>query len=388
MTDHRLTDMCRASAEQGLSAQEAAQALLSVPLRSFAEELSAYLPAQAMREQLVERLMQTDSTLNRDSVSRKVRGWLSGEYRPSDRSELWKLCFALRLDIPSADAFLARVGEYGIHWRDPREMARAYALREGMTYAGAQALLTRIIPDAPPSPDTPDTFTPIARKDFADIRTEGDLRDYIIRQSGKLGALHNTAWQFFASYMEALENPNGLFIDAQKEQDGAFSSMRDKRMSVREVLEKYFEKKLFVDDRGKSRYTRTQKQAMPDAMQAVMGSWPDEFEISRMKNRVIDVPRKTIILLFLVTDGIGSDSLYDADEFDDDELDYESAYVRLNNALDQCGFSPLDPRSPFDWLMIYCLHETDSEDVITAGAQARMSKVLRLLFASSDSAAD
>ena len=88
----------------------------------------------------------------------------------------------------------------------------------------------------------------------------------------------------------------------------------------------------------------------------IQQNWPDEFALSRMLHRKTDITRKALILLFLATDGASAASEgYDEDFWEDEDEDFESRYTRLNAMLCDCGFSPLDSRSPFDWMVIYCM---------------------------------
>ena len=77
-----------------------------------------------------------------------------------------------------------------------------------------------------------------------------------------------------------------------------------------------------------------------------------------MLQRKQDISRKALILLFLATDGTDSDF----DEFDEPEASddvFLSLYTRLNAMLTACGFPQLDPRSPFDWVILFCISSGD-----------------------------
>ena len=84
-----------------------------------------------------------------------------------------------------------------------------------------------------------------------------------------------------------------------------------------------------------------------------------------MKFRKVDVSRKVLILLFLATDPQDEDMEEEDDpDFILSEEDlFEDLYWRLNHMLARCGFLPLDPRSPFDWLILYCICAGDLLEV-------------------------
>ena len=85
------------------------------------------------------------------------------------------------------------------------------------------------------------------------------------------------------------------------------------------------------------------------------------MSISRRKNRRADVTRKALILLFLATDGDYEENGYDYD-LTAEEV-FEDIYERLNDMLFFCGYCELDPRNPFDWVILYCIYVEDLFDI-------------------------
>lgn len=147
-----------------------------------------------------------------------------------------------------------------------------------------------------------------------------------------LGALHNTAYEYFQEYMEVLTKP-----------PDSFPHLPERAYSVREIVQMYLKP--------------------PVGSSSVLGKtlrahWPDEKTLSQIANRRQDVPRKVLILLFLITDG-AENSLYvnDAAVSDDARVLFDDRYRRVNQMLDDCGYSQLDPRNVFDWLMLYCMYD-------------------------------
>lgn len=104
--------------------------------------------------------------------------------------------------------------------------------------------------------------------------------------------------------------------------------------------------------------------------------WPDESTISKMKSRKTDVTRKVLILLFLATDsGPVDEEDEDTESALSKEERFERLYQSLNNMLLLCGFKPIDPRSPFDWLILYCICTGDMFDV-----DSRMRDIFKEMF--------
>ena len=155
-------------------------------------------------------------------------------------------------------------------------------------------------------------------------------------------------------------------------------------LTIRDVLREYlYEKNVLyakelvrASKKKDSPLSEEEKLIFTVIQEEVSNSWPDETTISKMKSRKIDVTRKVLILLFLATD---------QEPVEDDEEDmelmlskedlFEQRYQCLNDMLLQCGFMPLDPRSPFDWLILYCICAGDMFD-----ADIRMRTVFKEMF--------
>lgn len=358
-----------AATADGLSAQTAVTALMEeVQIRSFRDMLAAFADVDGLRDRLVDGLCENDAARVRDSVDKKVRGWLSGKYQPTRREDLMELCFILRLDSRRADAFLAASGDAGLHWREPRELVYAFALDHGLRYPEAIALYERVKPGDVAGDGMAESFTPLIRQEAQRCQTEDELRQYLLSAAGKLGQLHNTAYQHFMAMMQVLEAPES-------------SAGQDERhYSTREIVEKYLDRNLPSAREGKK---------MEDKKRSVLADWPDEIILSRMKNRKVDVTRKVLILLFLATDSGDEDEVdweddysYDEDELpeeDSAEAAFRSTHMRMNQMLADCGFRQLDPRNAFDWLVLYCMR-VNADALDMDGLNEQLSHVLEVLF--------
>ena len=94
-----------------------------------------------------------------------------------------------------------------------------------------------------------------------------------------------------------------------------------------------------------------------------------------MKSRSEDVGRKTLLLMYLVTGGVW-DQEYD--ELDESYIQPEEFLVthchRMNRMLMQCGMRRIDPRSAFDYLLLYCLRP--EEDMCMSQRMSALSAEL------------
>lgn len=363
-----------AAAADGLTAQSAAATLMQqIPIRSFREMLTAHADEGRLRRLLVDGLCANDGARTRASVDRKVRDWLGGKYQPTRREDLLELCFVLRLDAQRADAFLAAATGEGLHWREPRELAYAFALDRGMRYPGAKALFERVKPDHVAGDDMTESFSPLIRKEVQCCQTEDELREYLRSAAGRLGRLHNTAYKHFSAMLELLEAPASRV------------GLEERRYSTREIVKQYLDRKLPSARAGKN---------LEEKKRSILADWPDEVSLSLMKNRRMDVTRKVLILLFLATDdgddagdAQQEDALYDADALplsgeEAADAAFRSTLMRLNGMLSDCGYRLLDPRSAFDWLVLYCIRVNGDAESMD-GLNEQLTRVLEVLFAAS-----
>ena len=155
----------------------------------------------------------------------------------------------------------------------------------------------------------------------------------------------------------------------------------EESFTVRRIVETYLDSRFPAD---------WDKKKLDDKRRGILAGRPDEMTLSRMKTGKIDVNRKTLILLFLATDGgeeITDDWQEDVywDEYEEEsdaDADFRSSYLRLNQMLSSCGYRMIDPRSPFDWVVIYCLRVSGDPDAME-GLSERLSEMLDVLFSAS-----
>lgn len=101
---------------------------------------------------------------------------------------------------------------------------------------------------------------------------------------------------------------------------------------------------------------------------AIKKNWPGATELKKMKSRKIDVSRKALLLLFLITeDFLFSEDLQHSDRSDEDAAWFlleedesprdqlEIVLSKVNLFLETYGMNQLDPGNPFDCLVLYSL---------------------------------
>lgn len=363
-------------------------------IRTLREKLEKFSHGKDLRTTLVNGLMQHHPNLSKDAIERRVRGWLNNKKNESVRkSDAIEICFILELSVEEADAFVALISEEGLHWRNPDEIAYIFALKQGMSYSEAQELdkqMAEILSEAKDLKTIPDnSFTPIIRSEITELHTKEELIDYLQQEALRFGKYHNNAYKLFMEMMDILEHPK---LSEEEEKAEVFE---EEKLTIREILKEYlyeknvlYAKEIARASKKNRSLSEEEKLVFSVIQEKVSSSWPDETTISKMKSRKADVTRKVLILLFLATaQDLGSEEEADYDllgeEYLEEELEYEptrdevfkNLYQQLNDMLIQCGFSVLDPRSPFDWLILYCICAEDMFDL-----DIRMREVFKEMF--------
>ena len=335
--------------------QAAVQLQQNAHIRTLRETLAKYahLPAEdkgALQSFYVDRLLahSPEGTV-RASVERKVRMWLGEDVQSVSKQSAIQLCFALGLTVEDSGSFLHRTCGEGFHWRDGGEIVFLFALEEGYSYPQALALWEEMQgrgllnggKDAA-------VHTDLVRQDVEKLGNVAELEDYLRENQGRLGAMHNTAYQLFRSYLDLLSAPD-----------------EEEKISVREITNTYLHQRFIPRIKKAAKNDQAAEKLVLSALQrSIQQSWPDETTLSKMLNRKTDVSRKALILLFLATDGDTKESIaaqdwYDLEE-DLEESPFEDLYARMNTMLLDCGFAPLDSRTPFDWMVLYCMCAQES----------------------------
>lgn len=336
-------------ANTSMTADEAFQYMSkSIRPRTFEEILTDFGRDRNVKTVLVNALCEYSPEVSRESISKKVRGWLSGKYEPSDRETLMQICFALGLSERRADDFLSCCTDSGFHYRDPRELAYSFALRIGMDYREAVELYQSLSPLPPGKEDTA-VYTETLYNEFYKINTKQEFISFYENNIDKLGTLHNTAYMYFRSFIGCLRDPDGqreyLFEDRES---------ISKRLSIEVITGEYLRMNVPMDAAGNTYLQRMIKKY-----------WPCATSVKNMYSRREDVTRKVLILLYVITEGIAPDVNYDFvfdDELTPNQL-FEEHYDKLCVMLTDCGMSLPDPRNVFDWAVLHALRKDNYEEM-------------------------
>ena len=425
-----MTSLSREMFEYALhmdSIQSAAQVLLSHPhIRTMGDMLMEFSNTADVKKQLVDGLCQWFPESNQEALDRKVRNWLNGKNQSIAKEDAFAVSRIFFLSLERTNEFLKMAAGEGIHWRNPEDIVWAYSIVQNLGPEQTRLLLDQTAELC----QQPSECVPIANAYTADVfeklqpvlyRSQEELLSFLQTQKDSLGALHNTAYQLFCQFMDILskgyadgdvaalfqemtakekkrkeaekadrettarmelegwKSAQPLNRTSEKEKrlqetDGDTELYRPEAISTSEILETYLYRNLVpIKERGKG----SAEASFSAIQRSIRQNWPDEATLSKMKSRKKDVTRKVLILLFLATDGSGSDFIQDEDEEEPftQEEQFLDLYTRMNFMLASCGFQKLDPRNPFDWMILYCISTGDLWE-----SDQRLPAMLRAAF--------
>ena len=389
--------------------KEAAEALRNYKhFRTLGDVLKSFCDDPNVKKILVDGLLAWFPESNRDATDRKVRNWLAGRNQKFDKETAFVLSHVLELTLDKANEFLKMAVGEGIHWRDPEDIVWSYVILHHLSPEKTRNLLERMHllykSSAGEKPNVAGGYTREVYEKLQPVLfgTEEGLLDFIKAEQENLGMFHNTAYQMFMQFMMLLEEgfsdddvemlfremtqkekkkkeeeaaerketvrkeaeAAGIPFDENKkitfaDLDGDTELYQPQSLTTRDVLETYLYRNLVP-----AREDATAKKTDPffAIRHSIRQNWPDESTLSRMKNRQIDVGRKVLILLFLATNGSNTDYEDLEEEAYTQEEAFLDIYTRLNLMLTACGFLKLDPRSAFDWMVLFCISTGDLWD--------------------------
>lgn len=326
--------------QENLTAKEAVDFMKSgMKLRTFQDNLREFYRGDDLEKCLITGLCRYTGKSGQ-SVRRKVHNWMQNRNLPSDREELFCICFLLELDETASDFLLKRLTGQGIHYRNIKELVYAYFLKNNLEYECARELAEEMLQrDSGECIDTAsvhkgdrqaELLTSEVKTQFQALGSHEELFQFIIDRRSVLGNWHNTAYQYFDAMLGLLTKENGKVM-----------------YSLEETADNYLRLNMPVDKRT-SGYNCMQK--------LVKKHWPGSRSIKGMKARTQDVTRKVLLLLYIVTGGVHHDFYEEMDEEDISPEEFLEFHCRnMNRMLNECGMGRIDPRDAFDFLILYSI---------------------------------
>lgn len=357
----------RSEIEYGrLSSQEMTPAMAAeylwngrIALRTFCDTLREFYPHADLVPRLTAAFQAGAREGKTDSIARNVRNWAAGHSQPTSREDIFHIAFALSLSEQQAGYLLGLCTDYAIHYRDGREAVYTWFLRTGRSYAGARAFFESL-PPAPRLDSLPEVagahLTRDLQNEFLQVRTLDDLRKCYLRNLENFGTLHLRAYTYFSKYLKQLIRP------------ASPADVREPDYSMEAVMEQYLSLKM---PSGKNRggYTAVQK--------LIKRNWPNTTALKNIRLRKEEVPRKLLLLLYVITKNVVDGEYCELDEdYISPQERLEDHWYCLNAILTDCGMPRLDPRNATDWLVLYAITAGEDQPM-----SERMEQVIEALYA-------
>ncbi len=322
---------------ENLTAREAVEFLKNgMKVRTFRDNIREIYGTEDCEKLLSEELckfgeLYSGKVIQPDSMRKKIRNWMNGKNLPTDREEVFQICFALDLGLEKSERFLTRVTEQGIHYRNSKEIIYAYCLKYHLGYENALRMYEQTSKSKNDSSKNQEPVTQVMRSDFQKISAEEDLFSFILNNKMRMGNSHNTAYFYFTKMLSLLSG---------EELEG------EEKYSMEDIADTYLRLNVPLDKKTAG-YTNVQK--------IVKKYWPGARAVKAMKSRSEEINRKTLLLLYIVTGGM-TEEYDEADEaYISSEEFLEFHCKKMNHMLRECGMSRIDPRNVFDYLVLYCL---------------------------------
>ena len=332
-----------------------------VSLRTFGETLKEMYPAPDILPRLTSFFLAQEPNANPQSIVRKIRNWLSSKNQPSSREDVFRIAFALGLSEQQLNSLLCLCTDYGIQYRSGREVILAWFLRKGYAYPQALEFFSGLpVPTGQEQADGPDAsrLTHEVYNEFLLVHTLPELRACYCRNLHRFGSLHLRAYYYFDLYMGLLLHPVAPWA-ADEEPDYSLETVIDTYLSVH-----------MPRDRSRKDYSMVQR--------LIKQNWPNATSIKNIRLHKEDVPRKLLLLLYVVTENVGiEDGLYADMEEESTSVEdrVNDHWWALNALLSDCGMAPLDPRNATDWLILYAICADPDEPM-----SQRLEQVISHMF--------
>lgn len=378
-----------------------------VSVRSFSQTLRQMYPGQDLEDRLENFFKNIRPSLKASSVKKKIQNWLCDKNLPSSREDYYCIAFALGLGEEQLSFLLGMCTDYAIQYRDGREAVLAWFLRHKKSYREALVFLSTLPALEQPAeagkaaetektvstdkaketekaaesgksycapasaygscPGDDSRITHELRDEFRLARSMTELRDCYLRNLSRFGKLHLRSYYYFEQYLELLGRPLANHYEKfnihleraeQEEPDYSIEAVMNTYLSLHMPVGKNY-----------SNYNLVQR--------LIKENWPNATSIINMKNRIKDVPRKLLLLMYVVTEDSGLRKDYW--EMDEDYIPIEERvedhWWALNGMLADCGMAPLDLRNAFDWLILYAI-AADGEETMSG----RLEMVVDALY--------
>lgn len=273
-----------------------------INLRSFSQTLREMYPKEDLTDRLITFYQKIRPDKKRSSISKSIRNWLNDHNDPFSREDYFRISFALDLNEGQLNFLLGMCTDYTVQYRNGREAVLAWFLRFGYSYTEALDFLEEFKEDDIQKSEKTDIsslektaeasrLTHEIRNEFKIVQTRSELRECYLRNRGFFGKLHLRSYFYFEQYLDLLAHPQPASGHVVSRDDSGIDTEPD--YSIETVMDTYLHMKMpYARNRGN--YSLIQK--------LIKNNWPNSTKLKNIRNHVDDVPRKLLLLLYVITE--------------------------------------------------------------------------------------
>lgn len=336
------------------------------PIRTTAGELRKLL--RSISESTNTPQENLEKTLKDAVGAQNFSNWWTGKVSISRQSAI-KIAFALKLDAIAAQNFIVKsCWHEGFYIRDYKDLIYLFFLDNKLPYDDAQTMIQRHAALDIQNPDVETSMPPgsgritemLERQYAKNVRTVDDLAVFLEKNSVRFGSFRRKAYEKFTKMYEMLKNTN----ESDAPTDDEICKM---------VLMNIPSLKMYGGITNEILVKIAENTLPRSGLSEIINKTVD-----KKTDKISQVNRKHLILIWLLIYG-GRPDFASTEEA---ETTFEECIEIINlDLLEPCGLPMLDPRNPFDWLVInalyYCHFAKDEDD---ADAVERIRLVIGELF--------
>jgi len=345
------------------------------PVRTFAEVLNDEITQKAQKENTtIENIkIKLKKRLGKEN-RQNVHNWLTpGKIKQITRKSAIEIAFALEMTCDETEIFLKRLFHDGFYLRDIKDLIYRYYLEKGLPYEDAEKKIKDYVylDRANPNPGRnnivlDDEHTKHIEEEFESIK---DIDVFINQNEKSFGFYRRKAYEKFMEYYNQIKQDYDKEveidhiiaekIDIERHKDISKEQTQDKEQVLSEKLCEFITFGIPEIRKGKKvnigKYLRD----------LIAEHIPTRTAMSGIIHQHTNVDRKLLILAYLASEDEDT-WIYPKEK--DMEAFMEHLRIINSKLLQPLGMATLDPRHPFDWIIMnilrYAYHKNSGDIII------------------------
>jgi len=323
----------------------------------------------------------------------QLRKWFDPEcVERVERETAMRMAFALGLDYAEeeADIFLKRLWVDGFYMRNAKDIVYRFGLENGWDYGRIVSVAHKFadLNQSNPAPKGNSKDTRTITSDYASIKDEEGLDAYIHENKESFGVYRRKAYErFMEIYKEVYETSADIYKKETEKTAGndSVQAFRRKQLDSSDSSDSISLSKMCDVILCEIPQLRN-KTAHKTVWRHIFNNLPNRTKLGQIVNQhvfrgeVVQVDRKLLILAWLSTKNGGNRRKFEDGQ---QEKAFNSHMKDLNKQLVYCGMPTLDPRHPFDWLIMntfsYVYSSSDFPDDPNADIEDFKTRISELI---------